>query len=156
MDLHQELFSLTAALSKAGVPYAICGGLAVALHGYPRFTQDIDLLILSEDESRTLAVAEMLGFIIRAGRLPIGVGEPIEREIVRVSKVVNREIVTLDLLIVNATIQSAWDSRMDLELHGFRVSAVSRDGLKLLKILGGRRQDLLDLEQLGMLDEDAV
>lgn len=156
MDLYQELFALTAALSAAGIPYAICGGLAVALHGYPRFTQDMDLLILPEDESRTLEVAEELGFIIRAGRLPIGVGEPIEREIVRVSKVVNREIVTLDLLIVNATIQSAWDSRMDLELHGSRVSAVSRDGLKLLKILGGRRQDLLDLEQLGMLDDDAV
>ncbi len=156
MDLYQELFSLTAALNEVGIPYTICGGLAVALHGYPRFTQDIDLLILPEDELRTLSAAEGLGFVIKAGRLPIGVGEPIEREIVRVSKVVDREIVTLDLLIVNATIQSAWDSRMDLDLRGHRVSAVSRDGLKLLKILGGRRQDLLDLEQLGMLDEDAI
>ena len=32
------------ALERAKVPYALCGGLAVALHGFPRATKDIDLL----------------------------------------------------------------------------------------------------------------
>jgi hypothetical protein len=44
MDLYDELRSLVAALDRQHVDYAICGGIALALHGYPRFTKDIDLL----------------------------------------------------------------------------------------------------------------
>ena len=45
MDLKQELFGVVGALSRADVPYALCGGMAVVLHGYPRLTRDIDLPI---------------------------------------------------------------------------------------------------------------
>ena len=31
-------------MDEAGVDYALCGGLAVAAHGAPRATRDIDLL----------------------------------------------------------------------------------------------------------------
>lgn len=47
MDLRQELLKLVAALQQAGIDYAVCGGFAVAIHGYPRLTTDIDLLIRS-------------------------------------------------------------------------------------------------------------
>ncbi len=49
MDLHDELVSLVGALDAAGVDYALIGGLAVAVWGVPRFTQDIDLLVRRED-----------------------------------------------------------------------------------------------------------
>ncbi|MBA7590082.1 2-methoxy-6-polyprenyl-1,4-benzoquinol methylase, mitochondrial [subsurface metagenome] len=38
-------------LNGSGVPYALCGGMAVVLHGYPRLTRDIDLLIQPGDLS---------------------------------------------------------------------------------------------------------
>ena len=36
-------------LNSYHIPYALCGGMAVVLHGYPRLTRDIDLLIRPSD-----------------------------------------------------------------------------------------------------------
>ena len=43
LDLLEELKNVLARLEQDGVPYALCGGLAMAVHGYPRATVDIDL-----------------------------------------------------------------------------------------------------------------
>ena len=43
MDIQQELRAVIAALNSASIEYALCGGLAVAFHGYARFTKDIDM-----------------------------------------------------------------------------------------------------------------
>lgn len=37
------------ALNKAKVKYVVVGGTAVILHGYPRFTNDLDLIVFLED-----------------------------------------------------------------------------------------------------------
>ncbi len=153
MDLYDEFFSLIEAFDAAGVPYAVCGGIAVAIHGFPRFTEDIDLLIHPSDEQRALQVAAARQFTLEGGRLPMGEGEDSKWEIVRVSKVVGRELLTLDLMLVAEEVQLAWDDRAVVEYAGKRISVVSRPGLKLLKQLAGRRKDQLDLEQLGLNDE---
>ena len=57
MDLYQELILVVDCLEAAQIEYALCGGLAVAVHGYPRFTKDIDLLIQPENLS---SVRELL------------------------------------------------------------------------------------------------
>ena len=51
--LLDEFRSITEALNDAGIDYAICRGWAMAIHGLPRATIDIDLLILGEDLERT-------------------------------------------------------------------------------------------------------
>ena len=43
--LHGTLRQLTQRLDAEGIPYALLGGLALAQHGYPRLTEDIDLLL---------------------------------------------------------------------------------------------------------------
>jgi hypothetical protein len=43
--LHGALRRLTKRLDAEGIPYALLGGLALAEHGYPRLTEDIDLLL---------------------------------------------------------------------------------------------------------------
>ena len=47
LDLYDELKAVLSALEKAEVPYALCGGLALAVYGHPRATIDIDLLVPS-------------------------------------------------------------------------------------------------------------
>lgn len=42
---HSALHRLTQRLDQVGIPYALLGGLALAKHGYPRLTEDIDLLL---------------------------------------------------------------------------------------------------------------
>lgn len=56
MDIYDELRGLLAALEKQRVDYAICGGIALALHGYPRLTKD--LLDVKKLESRDAEDAE--------------------------------------------------------------------------------------------------
>jgi hypothetical protein len=43
--LRSTLRRLTQRLNAEGIPYALLGGLALAEHGYPRLTEDIDLLL---------------------------------------------------------------------------------------------------------------
>ena len=150
IDLYTEFYALTNALFAANVPYALCGGVAVAIHGYPRFTRDIDLLILPEDERRVLDVAEQRQFIFESGRMPRGEVNASDWEIVRVSKVVGEDLLSLDLLLVGPSIRSVWDSRGTAAFNGRQIPVVSREGLKKLKLLAGRKQDLLDIEQLGL------
>ena len=45
MDTFDELRNLLQSLQGDGVPYALCGGLALTVHGIIRATEDIDLLI---------------------------------------------------------------------------------------------------------------
>ena len=40
MDLIHEMLTLIGELNKSGVQYALCGGLALGVHGFPRATQD--------------------------------------------------------------------------------------------------------------------
>lgn len=45
MNVKDELIALVKAFDAAGIPYALCGGLAMAAHGWPRSTMDIDMLV---------------------------------------------------------------------------------------------------------------
>jgi hypothetical protein len=51
-----------ALLSEAGIPYAICGGVAVCLHGYQRNTVDLDLVIRSGESDAVRKVLSEGGF----------------------------------------------------------------------------------------------
>jgi hypothetical protein len=150
IDLYTEFFGLTDALTKAEILFAVCGGVAVAIHGYPRFTRDIDLLTQRSDEQRVREIAARLGFILDGGRMPVGDNPASAWEIARVSKVIGNDILALDLLLVGPDIQSVWESRLVAEFNGRMISVVSREGLRTLKRISGRKQDLIDLEQLGL------
>ncbi|MGB3967644.1 MAG: hypothetical protein WBO45_13015 [Planctomycetota bacterium] len=47
-DVHVALARVTKKLDELGIPYAVCGGLAVNAHGYERTTTDVDLLVTAE------------------------------------------------------------------------------------------------------------
>ncbi len=43
--VHQTLRRITRRLEELGVPYAVAGGMALFLHGFRRFTEDVDILV---------------------------------------------------------------------------------------------------------------
>lgn len=47
-DVQLAADRLAAKLEELGIPYAICGGLAVLAHGYERMTRDVDVLLTPE------------------------------------------------------------------------------------------------------------
>lgn len=144
MDLYAELVELARALTSAGIPYALCGGLAVAAHGAPRATKDIDLLVRPEALAAIESVVEQLGFRHRAGPMRFRDG----MELRRISKIANGQHLTLDLLLVNPDLEDAWGSRFDLPLGGATLSVIGRDALIRMKLSAARPIDLHDVERL--------
>ncbi|MFM9961401.1 MAG: nucleotidyltransferase domain-containing protein [Planctomycetaceae bacterium] len=45
MELNQDFREFFQSLNASGVRYLVVGGFAVALHGHPRYTKDIDVWI---------------------------------------------------------------------------------------------------------------
>jgi hypothetical protein len=148
VDLNDELVALLASLDREGVDYALIGGLAVAVWGAPRFTQDIDLLVLPADVERAKAAARLCGFTLES--LPMDFKDGTELR--RVSKLAGSEHLMVDFMLVSEQLQPAWDSRKRIPFEGGVLSVISRDSLIAMKIAAGRQQDLLDVENLKDLD----
>jgi hypothetical protein len=66
MDLLVELKQLALKLENAGIDYALCGGLAIAIYAKPRATLDIDIMIYPDFISETKKAAQELGFTLSA------------------------------------------------------------------------------------------
>ena len=62
MDLFEELRNLLASLRQENVAYALCDGLALAVYGITRATEDIDVLVEERSLPQFRAAAERLGF----------------------------------------------------------------------------------------------
>lgn len=149
LDLYEETLALLRDLTAASVPYALAGGVALAIHGFPRATVDIDLLVLPADVDRALAVAGRRGFTVAA--VPMRFSDGMElRRVTRIDA--DGDALTLDLLLVAGYLAEAWESRQSVATERDSITVVSRDGLIRMKVAAGRPQDLADIERLRELD----
>jgi hypothetical protein len=148
MNLVDELHSITAALASAGVRYAVCGGVAVTIHGATRSTKDIDLLVLPADVPRVLEAVRPLGYVFAAIPMTFGEGTESERHVQRVSKIEGNEHLLLDLLVADAAFEGALDDSVEVQLPQGPLTVVSRAMLIRMKRLAGRAQDMADIENL--------
>ena len=62
MNLADEFTALIVGLQAAHIDFAVCGGWAMALHGFPRLTRDIDFLVQPDDLLRILDIAKKCGY----------------------------------------------------------------------------------------------
>ncbi|MFT3744461.1 MAG: hypothetical protein QM785_09200 [Pyrinomonadaceae bacterium] len=92
-----EFKNIVDAFEAGGLEYAVCGGVALTIQGFPRATMDIDLLIREQQLEKALEIAAQNGFNIRG--LDISFKDPAV-EIRRVSKIIEDAILCLDLLLV--------------------------------------------------------
>lgn len=149
MDLLAELRSIVQILNEQALEYAVCGGIAVTVHGAPRTTKDIDVLVREEDVPRVLALVARSGFDLPARPMVFERGGPRERRVQRVSKASGADLLTLDLLVATPVLAPALEGRVRVRWGDMDLWLVSLDGLALMKRLAGRLQDLADLERLG-------
>lgn len=150
MNLKDELFLVTETLDKAGIDHALCGGIAVLIHGYPRLTRDIDILLREEDLQKARSSLEESGYTLSSGILPFDTGKPSERRVFRVTKVAGKDHMTLDLVLVSPFLEDVWLGREEHLVEDRKLRVVSLEGLAKMKRAAGRPQDLADLSQLGL------
>jgi len=148
MDLATELRDVVGALAAQQIPYALAGGLAVAVWGAPRATKDIDLLIETSSLRAAKSALRPLGYTLEAGLMDFSDG----MTIARVSKVQEGGLMTVDFLLVNPNLQSVFDGRSARMLGDMPLFVVSREGLIQMKLQAGRPQDQMDVIKLTEMD----
>jgi len=147
LDLVEEFRSIVAALEAAGVPFAVCGGLAVAVHSQPRATVDVDLLLPRDQIDSCKDVVRGLGYTIEAGPMVI---RPEVIEMHRMSKADEEsgDLLSVDLLVVTRELEPAWAGRVRVGWEYGELPVVSRTGLIQMKRLRGSGQDRDDIRSL--------
>jgi 2-hydroxychromene-2-carboxylate isomerase len=154
VNLVDELHAVTAALESDGIPYAVCGGVAVTIHGATRTTKDIDLLVRREDVPRILEILRGLGYLFAALPMTFDAGTARERHVQRVTKIEGDHHLVVDLMLDEAALAGFLADHIDVELPEGRLRVVSRAGLLAMKRMAARPQDDADVERLEAGDGD--
>jgi len=153
MNLVDELHAVTRALSAANVRYAVCGGVAVTIHGATRSTKDIDIVVAPDDLQAALEAVRPLGFTFAALPMTFDDGTERERHVQRVSKLAGSEHLLLDFMLADAALTGTLDDRVDVALPEGTLTVVSRATLVRMKRLAGRPQDIADVSKLEESDD---
>ncbi|MBN1587383.1 MAG: hypothetical protein JW937_08175 [Candidatus Omnitrophica bacterium] len=146
MELHPDFKELLELLNVHNVSYLVCGGYALAHHGYPRFTGDLDLLVESSSENahRLMTALEAFGF----GSLGLSADDFSKPDTV-VQLGVPPVRVDLITSITGVSWEEAWNSKTQAECGGLKLFILGRDQFIANKRALGRKKDLADLEALG-------
>lgn len=148
IDLYEELLAVVNELQVEGVEYALCGALALAVHGAPRATKDLDLVARKEDEAKVREAVRRAGYIFEA--LPMDFSSGVEVQ--RFSKLVEGKPLMLDFLWASGPLAPIWGRRERVVWRDREVSVVSREDLITLKLTAGRPQDLVDIQSLAAIE----
>lgn len=143
--LSSDLSEFIALLNSHRVEYLIVGGHAVAYHGHPRFTGDIDFLLRPSTENANLVISALGDFGF--GALALKAADLIvPGQVVQLGRPPNR----IDLLtsISGVEFDEAWSSRISAILGGEAVNFLGWDALLRNKEASGRDKDSVDLKRL--------
>jgi hypothetical protein len=132
-------------LNEHKVRYLVVGGYAVAFHGHPRYTKDLDVWIdLSpENADNIIKALEKFGF----GSLGLKPEDFLEiDQIVQLGYPPNR----IDILTTLKKIkfEDCYTARVEVEIQGVKINFIDLENLKQNKRATGRPQDLADAESL--------
>jgi hypothetical protein len=146
------------ALAAAGVPYAIAGGYAVALHGAVRGTVDVDLVVRLEEASFTRAEEAFKALGLQP-RLPVTAAEVFR---FREEYIANRNLLAwsfvnpanpaelVDVLIAEDLAEC---KPVKIMLKGRALRVLSKRDLIRMKTRSARPQDIEDVAALKRLEK---
>ncbi len=131
-------------LNQKRVKYLVVGGYAVAYHGFPRYTGDIDFFVELSARNAALLIEVFRDFGFREPPLAALFLEP--GNIVRVGWQPNRlEVINK---IDGVSFDACWKTRKQARIAGLRVNFIDLVHLRQNKLASGRPKDLEDLRQL--------
>ena len=145
MVLNQDFKEFLKSLNDNGVRYLVIGGYAVAFHGHPRYTKDIDIWI-SMDAANAANIVKALE---QFGFASLGLQESdflTPDQIVQLGYPPNR----IDLITTTPGVdfETCYVARIQTEIEGIMVNFIDLENLKRNKKAVGRHQDLADIENL--------
>jgi hypothetical protein len=145
MKISPDFREFIACANARDVRFLIVGGYAVAYHGHPRYTKDLDVWVepTAENARRLLDALEDFGF----GTLELQVEDFLEPDqVIQLGYPPLR----IDLLtsVSGLSFDDCYPNRQTMEIEEVEVPFIGLDDLKANKRASGRHQDLADLENL--------
>ncbi len=145
MKLVQDYEAFIELLNKNKVKYLVIGGYAFAIHAFPRFTNDIDFLILTSNENveKIILTLKEFGF----NKLDIS-----REDLMKEGKVIQLGIppYRIDILtsIDGVTFEAAWKNKVEGRYGNQVLYFIGKYDLIKNKKASGRKKDLDDLDYL--------
>lgn len=145
MEFDRDFKEFLECLAVRDVRFLVVGGYAVAVHGHPRYTGDLDLWVWTgvENAENLLLALDDFGFG-SVGLAPTDFTEP--------GRVVQLGYppIRIDLLtsIDGVEFEACFDRRVEIFVDGLRVPFIALEDLRQNKAASGRPQDLADLAAL--------
>ncbi len=146
--LNPDYRDILSAFTDAGVEYLIVGAYALAAHGLPRATGDLDLWVRPTPANARRVFEALAQF-----------GAPLDQ--VSVEDFATEDVVfqigvaprRIDILtsIEGVDFDTAWEKRMEIEMEGLTLPVLSLEHLIQNKRALGRPQDLADVARLERL-----
>ncbi len=145
MKLSQDFSEFIELLQNHEVKYLVVGGYAMAYHGYPRFTQDIDFWIWINEENaeRLLLVIKDFGM----GSLGLKVEDfDVADQVVQLGYPPNRiDIITS---VDGLSFEQAYANKVEFLSSSVKINFIGFEDLIKNKTASGRLRDLADVEML--------
>lgn len=145
MGLHRDFKEFIESLNTHKVKYLVVGGYAVAFHGHPRYTKDLDVWVSRDRANLTKLVEALrhfgvgaLGYSTEALSPPdtfIQIGVPPVR---------------IDILnsLLGVRFVDCYRKRNRKKIDGIEISFIDIESLMKNKAAVGRKRDLADIEDL--------
>jgi hypothetical protein len=147
IELPEDFRDLLFALYDAGAAFVVLGGHAVAFHGHPRATKDLDVLVRADGANARLVYRALAAF-----GAPLSAFEVGEADFATYNGVLQMGVPPLRIDILNRadgiTFDEAIADGQSFELEGRAIPVIGKAALLKNKRAAGRAQDLADVKAL--------
>jgi hypothetical protein len=147
MNLNQDFQEFVELFVAHEVEFLIVGGYALAAHGHPRYTKDLDVWVWigEENASRIIAAIEAFGF----GDLGLTAADFQDPEVM---VQLGHEPQRIDILTYASGLDfsDAYENRVYITIGNVQVPFISVDDLRTNKLATGRPRDIADVADLPM------
>lgn len=136
---------MLSALSAAGIDFLLVGAYALAAHGYPRATGDLDLWVRADSQTAPKVFRVLAEFDAPMHDLTVadlsapGIVFQIGVEPSRIDILTSVSGVEFDV---------AWHNRLVVTIDGMDIPVIGRNDLVVNKRASGRPKDIADAETL--------
>lgn len=143
--INKDFKEFIALLNSHQVKYLVIGGYAIAFHGHPRYTKDLDVWVLIDSKNAYGITGALKDF----GFASLGITEQdflSPHTIVQLGQPPNR----IDILTSASGIhfEDCYPNKQEVVIDGVPISFIDLENLKKNKRATGRLQDLADVERL--------
>lgn len=145
MLFNQDFKDMLFALSEANAEFLLVGAYALAVHGHPRATGDLDIWVRADSKNAPRVFQSLAAFGAPLDDLTI---EDLSKPGVVFQIGVEPSRIDILTAISGVDFNRAWDRRVSIEMDGVCINVLGREDLIVNKRASGRPKDLVDANTL--------